>query len=162
MERKNKKYITKEQALQKLQAYCAYQDRCHQEVRRKLLDLGIYGDDLEEVIVELIEEKFLDEMRFACSFARGKFRYKKWGRLKIKQALKQKDISAYCFKKAMEEIEEAEYLQTIDDLIEKKSQQIRAASSYIKKQKIAKYLFQKGYESNLIWERIRLAFEEEG
>jgi regulatory protein len=73
-------YVSKEDALKKLQRYCAYQDRCHQEARRKLLDLGIYGDDLEEIISELISDNFLNEERFARSFARGKFRIKGWGK----------------------------------------------------------------------------------
>lgn len=146
--------MTRAEALKKLQAYCAYQDRCHKEVRSKLLDLGVYGGDLEEVIVELIEEKFLDEERFARSFARGKFRYKKWGKLKIKQELKRKDISAYCLQKAMEEIEEKDYLETLDGLIEKKNSQLADTNDYQRKQKIAQFVFRKGYESNLIWERI--------
>ena len=75
-----KKYVSLDKALQKLQRYCAYQDRCHQEVRAKLLSLGVYGDEMEEIIVSLIEDKFLDEERFARSFARGKFRLKQWGR----------------------------------------------------------------------------------
>ncbi|MEM0993240.1 MAG: regulatory protein RecX [Bacteroidota bacterium] len=159
MRQKDKKYISTAQALQKLQAYCAYQDRCHQEVRSKLLDLGIYGDELEEIIVSLIEDKFLNEERFACSFARGKFRYKKWGKLKITQALKRKNISAYCLKKAMEEIEETDYTQTIDELIAKKHRQINKADTYTQKQRIARFLFQKGYESTLSWERINLFFD---
>ncbi|MEM8523561.1 MAG: regulatory protein RecX [Bacteroidota bacterium] len=158
LEKKHKKYLSKAEVLQKLQAYCAYQDRCHKEVRSKLLDLGVYGDTLEEVIVELIEDKFLDEERFACSFARGKFRYKKWGRMKIKQELKRKDISAYCLKKAMEEIEEEDYLATLDGLIQKKNAQLKDANDYQRKQKIAQFVFRKGYESNLIWERINVLF----
>ncbi|MEM6699157.1 MAG: regulatory protein RecX [Bacteroidota bacterium] len=158
MEKKHKKYLSKAEALKKLQAYCAYQDRCHKEVRTKLLALGVYGDDLEEVIVELITDKFLDEERFARSFARGKFRYKKWGRLKIKQELKRKDISAYCLKKAMEEIEEEDYLKSLDGLIQKKNRQIADTNDYQRKQKIAQFVFRKGYESNLIWERINEFF----
>jgi len=158
LKKKDKKYLSKAEALKKLQSYCAYQDRCHKEVRSKLLDLGVYGDDLEEVIVELIEEKFLDEERFACSFARGKFRYKKWGRMKIKQELKRKDISAYCLKKAMEEIEEEDYLDTLDGLIQKKNSQLADTNDYHRKQKIAQFVFRKGYESNLIWERINEIF----
>ena len=94
-----KKYLSKEDALKKLQRYCAYQDRCHQEVRSKLLDLGIYGHDLEEVIVALIEDNFLNEERFARSFTRGKLRIKHWGRNKILQELKKKNIFCLLHKK---------------------------------------------------------------
>ena len=114
-----KKYISKDDALSKLQRYCAYQDRCHQEVRSKLLDLGIYGDDLEEIISDLISENFLNEERYARSYARGKFRIKRWGRMRIQQELKQRKISAYCLRKAMEEIEEEEYEQTLRTILEK-------------------------------------------
>jgi regulatory protein len=106
---KKKKYISKDDALLKLQAYCAYQDRCHSEVRSKLLDLGIYGDDLEDIIVALIEDNFLNEERYARSYARGKFRIKQWGRLRIRRELKFRKISDYCIRKAMEEIDENDY-----------------------------------------------------
>lgn len=152
--KKFKKYISKEEALKKLQAYCAYQDRCHQEVRQKLSDLGIYGDDLEEIVADLIVEKFLDEERFARAFARGKFRHKKWGKYKIKQHLKQKNISGYCLKKAMEEIDMEEYVITLEELIEKKRATINAANDYIRNQKLALYLINKGYESPLVWAAI--------
>ncbi len=154
MQRKPKKYVSKEDALKKLQAYCAYQDRCHQEVRKKLLDLGIYGDDLEEIVADLIVDKFLDEERFARAFARGKFRHKKWGRLKIRQQLKQKQISAYCLKKGMEEIEEEDYQETLDSLLLKKRNLLKADSVFEEKGKLAAYLINKGYESPLVWETI--------
>ncbi|MFT4761020.1 MAG: regulatory protein, partial [Saprospiraceae bacterium] len=80
MEFKQKKYISYDAALDRMQKYCAYQDRCHKEVRSKLFEIGMYGDDLENIIVKLIEEKFLDEQRFATAYAGGKFRLKKWGR----------------------------------------------------------------------------------
>ena len=121
MARQQKKYHSKEEALDKLQRYCAYQDRCHQEVRSKLLDLGIYGEDLEEIIVQLISDNFLNEERFARSYARGKFRIKRWGRNRIWQELQKRQISDYCLRKAMEEIDEAEYQKTLWELLEKKS-----------------------------------------
>ncbi len=114
------KYLTKEEALSKLQRYCAYQDRCHKEVRSKLLDLGVRGYDVEDVMASLIEENFLNEERYARSFVRGKFRMKQWGRRKIQQELKMKNISAYCLKKGFEEIEEEEYWQTLMGVLEKK------------------------------------------
>ena len=77
MRKKTTTYVSKDDALKKLQRYCVYQERCHQEVRQKLLDLGIYGDDLEDIIVELIEDNFLNELRFAQMYAGGKFRIKK-------------------------------------------------------------------------------------
>ena len=88
-----KKYHTPEAALQKLQAYCAYQERCHQEVSAKLADLGMYGDKADEIISKLIENNFLNEERFAIAYARGKFRIKQWGKIRIRQGLKQRHTS---------------------------------------------------------------------
>ncbi len=147
-----KKYISKADALDKLQRFCAYQDRCHQEVRTKLIELGIYGDDLEEIIVELIQENFLNEERYARSFARGKFRMKKWGRLRIRQELKFRQISDYCMRKAMSEIEEEDYLKTLTEVIEKKRNQLKEADDYSRKGKLAKYAIGRGFETNLVWE----------
>ena len=96
-------WVSKEEALAKMQRYCAYQERCHEEVRSKLLNMGVYSDWREEIIVQLIEENFLNEERFARSFARGKFRIKQWGRNRIRQELKKRKISDYCVRKAMEE-----------------------------------------------------------
>ncbi|MGB1121231.1 MAG: regulatory protein RecX, partial [Saprospiraceae bacterium] len=138
---------TLDEALIKLQRYCAYQDRCHKEVREKLSDLGIWGDDAGQVIVELIEEKFLDEERFARSFVRGKHRFKKWGRIKIERELKKKDITGYCLKMGFQEIDDEEYLETLTTIITKKNQFLKAKNEYERKVKLAKYAMTKGYES---------------
>ena len=114
---KIKKYISKDEALSLLQKYCAYQDRCHQEVRTKLLSYQIYGDDLEDIISQLIQEKYLDELRYAKSFVRGKVNIKKWGPIKIKQHLAQKQISAYCQRKAFEEIEDRTHLENLSSCL---------------------------------------------
>ncbi len=153
--KKEKKYHTKDEGLAKLQRYCAYQDRCHKEVRTKLLDIGIYGDDLEEIIVDLIQDNFLNEERYARSYARGKFRMKGWGRIRIRRELKMRNISDYCMRKAMEELDELDYEGTIDKLIEKKWNTIREKDEFKKRGKLANYLAGKGYESGLIWQRIK-------
>ena len=95
-----KKYLTKEQALQKLKHYCAYQERCHNDVKEKLYKLGVWKKEHDEIIAALIEENYLNEERFAIAYAGGKFRINSWGRVKIKYALKQKQVSEYCIKKA--------------------------------------------------------------
>ncbi|MBK8342084.1 MAG: RecX family transcriptional regulator [Bacteroidetes bacterium] len=104
-------------ALNKLRHYCAYQERCHEEVRTKLLSLKIYGEGLEAIINKLIEDDFLNEERFAKAYAGGKFRMKKWGRGKIVQGLKLRKISDYCIKKAMLEIDESDYQKTLAALV---------------------------------------------
>lgn len=142
------------EGLIKLQRYCAYQDRCHKEVRDKLRDLGFYGDDLGQIMVALIEEKFLDEERFVIAYVRGKYRYKKWGRYKIQQELKRKDISPYCLKIGMKEIDEAEYLGNLIDILEKKNARTTAKNTYERKAKLATFAVGKGYESHLVWQTI--------
>ena len=138
------KWVSREEALAKMQRYCAYQDRCHKEVRNKLLEMKVYGDWLEEIIVELIEDNFLNEERFACSFARGKFRIKQWGRSRIRQELKQRNISAYCIRKAMEEIDEQEYLNTLKTVMQKKSASLKEENPFKRKNKTGSLRHQPG------------------
>ena len=146
--------MSKEEALAKLQRYCAYQERCHEEVRSKLLDMGIYSDWREEIIVQLIEENFLNEERFARAFARGKFRIKQWGRTRIRQELKKRKISDYCLRKAMEEIEEEDYLNTLRTALIKKNISLKEEDPYRRKSKLARYAVSRGFESELAWQLI--------
>jgi len=145
---------TPEEALEKLERYCAFQERCHQEVRSKLLKLGIYGDDLEAIIAQLISDDFLNEERFARTFARGRFRIKKWGRKRIEQELKRRAVPAYSIRKGMEEIEEDEYLRVLAEQAEKKAASLKESDAYIRKNKVARYLIGRGYEPQLVWEAI--------
>lgn len=142
-------WVSKEEALAKMQRYCAYQERCHQEVRSKLLDMGVYGDWLEEVIVQLIEENFLNEERFARSFARGKFRIKQWGRNRIRQELKQRAVSDYCIRMAMQEISEADYRSTLEAILLKKAGALREEEPFKLRNKLAQYALSRGFEPEL-------------
>lgn len=142
--------MSKDEALAKLQQYCVYQDRCHSEIRNKLIELKIYGQDLEDIISSLIEDNFLNEERFARSYARGKFRMNHWGRVKILQGLKFKKISAYCIKKAMTEIDEEEYLETLKNLLIKYKSKRKFKNQYDQYQKIYAHAISKGYEGYLI------------
>lgn len=130
--------------------YCAYQERAHQEVRNKLFQIGLYGEEVEHVLTELITEDFVNEERFAKAFASGKFRINNWGRDKIKYVLNQKKISAYCIEQGLKEITEKDYLGTIRILIKNKSKTI-AGDDFTIKNKIARYLIGKGFESELVW-----------
>lgn len=144
-----KKKLSKEQAFQKLKHYCDYQERCHLEVRQKLYDLGVSKKDREEIISMLIEQNYLNEERFAISFARGRFRIRQWGRVKIKYELKQKQISDYCIKKALKQIDEEEYLKTLKRLANEKYASLKNEQYLIRKKKTIDYLLQKGYEGEL-------------
>lgn len=153
MEQK-KKYHTPEVALQKLQAYCAYQERCHQEVVAKLYDLGIYGDAQDDIIAKLIGENFLNEERFATAYARGKFRIKHWGKIRIRQELKMRKIPEYSIKKAMQAVDtEGGYLETLQKVISTKAKDYEGDRQ--KKQKLAAFAMSKGFESELIWEILK-------
>jgi regulatory protein len=155
-ETKPKKKLTPNQALIKAESTCAYQERCQQEMRDKLYEWGLYSTDVENIIAKLITDNFLNEERFAKAYAGGKFRIKKWGRVKIKIELKKRKISDYCIKKAMQEIDDKDYLKTIKDLIAKKSKEIKGGKEYIRKYKIAKYIASRGFEQDLIWDVLKL------
>ena len=137
---------------QKVQRYCAYQDRCHAEVRTKLLNLGARGEELEELIGELIMDGFLSEERFAHSFARGKFRMKGWGRNRIRRELAQRHIHERLIEKAIQnEISEEEYLETAHKTATKKAALLQGEETdWIRKEKIKKYLYQRGFEWEVI------------
>ena len=152
---KNKKRTMQEVAQAKLEHYCAYQERCHHEVKQKLSDLSIWGEWAEEIIQHLINENFLSEERYAQSYARGKFRIKKWGRMKIRQKLREKRVASKLIDYGMKEIDEDEYLKTIEELIEKKNKTIRETNPIKRKKKLFNYMFTKGYESSLIWKEIK-------
>lgn len=145
-----KKQLTKEQALQKLKHYCAYQERCHSEVKEKLYNLGVWKKDHDEIIASLIEENYLNEERFAIAFAGGKFRVKQWGRVKIKYELKQKQVSEYSIKKAMKQIGEEEYLALLHKLTEEKYAALKKEQYLIRKKKTMYYLMAKGFEPELV------------
>lgn len=151
-----KKYLTKEQAIQKLKHYCGYQERSHAEVKEKLYSLGVWKKDHDEIIATLIEEDYLNEERFATAFARGKFRMKQWGRVKIKYELKQKQVSEYNIKKAMKEIDETVYNNTLKKLYEERWESLKGEMNrFIKMTKTRDYLLQKGYEHALINEMMK-------
>ncbi len=142
-----KKTYTPDQALEKLRKYCAYQERCHQEVKQKLYDLGVYGDTQDEIISELITDNFLNETRFAEGFVRGKYSIKKWGRSKIIQELKRRQISAYNIKKGLLQIEETSYTDNIKNLIEKKLASLKSEkNTFVKRKKTQDYMMRKGYQ----------------
>ncbi|MEL7001974.1 MAG: regulatory protein RecX [Bacteroidota bacterium] len=154
--KKHQKSLTPKEAKLKAAHYCAYQERSQKEVRNKLYNYGLYKDEIEEIISELILEGYINEERFARAYVGGKFRIKKWGRIKIMQGLKQHDISNYCVNKGFEEIDDEEYLNTLQNLIEKKTSELDTSEDHLFKRKLASYLTQKGFEPQLIWEMLNI------
>ena len=146
-----KKYNFSE-AMQKMRKYCAYQERCHQEVRWKLYDWGFDNEEMDKVSVQLMEEGFLNEERFAKALAGGKFRTKGWGKKKIEEQLKQKGISSYLVNTSLQtEINTEQYRDKLKTILEKKLYMLRAENALTQKQKAARFAMTKGYEPELVW-----------
>lgn len=151
---------TPNQAKSKIAKYCAYQERCHQEVRDKLYSYGLMPDDVELLIYELIQHDFVNEERFSISYVRGKFIYKKWGRVKIRMELKKRKISDYCIKKGMQEIDGDKYEEVLLGLLKKKIESLKAIKGYQKNYKAAQFVMNKGYEGDIVWALIKAHFPD--
>lgn len=148
------KVYTVDEAKRKLEQYCAYQERCHEEVHQKLRSLNMIPQAIEVIIGHLIEHNFLNEERFATSFARGKHRIKHWGKARIINELKARNISKYNIDKALKEIKPDDYIEAFDILAQKQWESIRETNLQKKKKKLFDFLMRKGYESNLIYNKI--------
>lgn len=138
--------IGKEQAIQRIRHYCAYQERAQQEVRDKLYELGMTMDDVEEIMSDLIAENFLNEERFATQFAGGHFRIKGWGKVKIQHALQQKRVSSFNIKIGLKAIDEDAYLQTLQALATKKWNSLKGERGLSRMAKTQAFLHQRGFE----------------
>jgi len=142
------------EATKKLESYCAYQERCHKEVNQKLRDMGMIPQAIDQIISQLIQENYLNEERFAQSFARGKFNIKKWGKNRIVNELKFRGISIYNIKTALKEIDDSQYTETLDALAKKRLAQIKENNLQKKKKKLADYLLYRGWESHLVYAKL--------
>ncbi|HEX8548936.1 MAG TPA: regulatory protein RecX [Cytophagaceae bacterium] len=152
---KKQKFIGEKEAFLKACMFCSYQERTQTEVREKLYGMGLKKDVVEELISKLITENFINEERFAKTYAGGKFRIKKWGKIKILEALKQKRLSDYCIKKGLLEIPDEDYILTIEKLIEIKWASNTEENIFKKKNKIATYLIGRGFEPDLVWAHLK-------
>ena len=151
----NKKSFTVDELQSKMEHYCVYQDRCHQEIERKMKEYQMIPEAKEKILLHLMRHDFLNEERFSKSFARGKFRIKHWGKQRIIRELKIKNISSYNIKTALKEIDEELYVETIEKIAASKKITIKESNLFKKKKKIYDYLYRKGYESSLILETIQ-------
>ncbi|WP_207497171.1 regulatory protein RecX [Aridibaculum aurantiacum] len=142
--------MAEEQILKKIKHYCAYQERCHSEVKEKLYSLGLYKNQVEEIIANLIADNYLNEERFAIQYAGGKFRIKHWGKRKISYELKQKGVSSYCIKIGLKSIDEEEYENTLAKLALAKWDSLRGQQYLVKLNKTKTYLVQKGFEPDMV------------
>ncbi|MBB4801038.1 regulatory protein [Flavobacterium nitrogenifigens] len=147
--------FTIKEALQKLEHFCAYQERCHEEVVSKLYSLKMTSDEIDTIIVKLIEDNFLNETRFACSFARGKHRIKHWGKIRITNELKARQISSANINLALKEISAEEYFETFENLSERCWNNLSENNALKKRKKFCDYMLRRGYESNLVYEKVK-------
>ncbi len=152
---KNTTRLTFEQAKQKALRYCVYQERAHQEVKNKLYEFGMFTSEVDELITYLITEGFLNEERFAKSFAGGKFRVKKWGRIKIVHALESRNLTKNCIRIGLKEIDESDYFHALEELLKSKLSGLAESNVFIARDKASKYAIQKGYEPDLVWATLK-------
>ncbi|SHI66908.1 regulatory protein [Algibacter luteus] len=158
MPMQTKKTYTVQEATRKLEHYCAYQERCHQEVRQKLVSMNMIPEAIDIIIVHLLEHNFLNEERFAKTFVSGKFKIKKWGIRRLTHELKKKDISKVNINQALAEIDITEYNEVFNVLAEKRANSITETNKYKKKQKLIDYLLYRGWETHLVYEKAKELF----
>lgn len=149
------KTYTVDEAQKRLEHYCAYQERCHKEVTQKLYEMRMIPEARDKIIVHLLQHNFLNEERFTKAYVRGKFRIKKWGKQRLQLELKRKDINKTIISIALKEITNQDYYDTFNALAEKKIETIRETNLQKKRKKLADYLLYRGWESHLVYDKIR-------
>lgn len=163
MSRFPRKAYTVAEARQWMERYCAYQERCHREVRQKLRDMQMIPEAADAIMVHLIKEGFLSEERFARTFVRGKFRQKKWGKIRLKRELQERGISSYLIDTALrEEIPEQAYRETFGSLAKKRWDALQGEPAERRRQKWYTYLQYRGWENDRIFEMLNRLGEETG
>lgn len=150
-----KSISTLKEAIQKIEHFCSYQERCHEDIAAKLRSMKMNPDEIDTILVHLITENFLNEERFACSFARGKHRIKHWGKIRITNELRYKKITQTLIHKALQEITPEEYLNTFHNLAERQWDSIQETNTLKKQKKWCDYLLRKGFENNLVYDKLK-------
>ncbi|MBO6605539.1 regulatory protein RecX [Psychroserpens sp.] len=150
-----RKTYTFDEAKRRLERYCAYQERCHQEVRRKLIEMRMIPEAQDKIIVHLLEHNYLNEERFVEAFIRGKFRIKKWGKQRLQMELKRKDIHPTLIRKALNRLNTDEYWETFDQLAVQKLESIKESNLQKKRKKLADFLLYRGWESPMVYDKVR-------
>lgn len=143
------------EAIQKIEFFCSYQERCHEEVVAKLWTMKMDSEEIDVIMVHLIASNFLSEERFACSFARGKHRIKHWGKIRITNELKFRKISQTLINVALKEITPEEYLETFHMLAERHWKSIQETNTLKKRKKFCDYMLRRGFESNLVYDKVK-------
>jgi regulatory protein len=150
-----KKYVPPFEALDKMKRYCSIQERSYKAVREKLYNFGLKTDQVENILVDLITENYLNEQRFAAAYASGKFRIKGWGKRKIAQGMKQLNISDACISSAIEQLDEDEYEECLTNWVEKRAKLENGLTVFEARGRVARFLINKGFESEKVWEKVK-------
>tara|TARA_B100001564_G_scaffold205780_1_gene173137 strand:+ start:4478 stop:4945 length:468 start_codon:yes stop_codon:yes gene_type:complete len=150
----SQKNILGEEILNKMRKYCAFQERCVSDVKKKLERYIISKNKKIEIISSLTSEKYIDEKRFSTSYCQGKFKIKKWGKQKIKNELIKKKISQTNIDIAINSISMTDYIKTLNDLIDFKIKYIEDEDLFNRNGKLVRFLLQRGYEFDIIWDQI--------
>ena len=152
------KPLTPDQVLDKMAKYCAYQERCVKDVRDKLKTFEISEEEKAKILDYLLDNRFVNDERFAKSFVRGKVNQSGWGVNKIRFHLIQKDIDKNIIEEALGQTDEEAYRQRLIEILETKSKTVKAVNDFEKKRKLATYAMQKGFEGSLVWEVLKEYF----
>lgn len=155
MNAREKRRLTPTEALSKICKYCAYQERSHLEVKKRLFDYGLPSDEVDQLLSKLITDGFVNEERFAKAYAGGKFRMKKWGRMKIENELNALGLSTRNISRGLKEIEVEDYEKALQQLLEKKNELFREPDVFKKRDRIARYAIGRGYEPELVWQMLK-------
>ncbi|WP_115460935.1 regulatory protein RecX [Winogradskyella aurantiaca] len=147
-----KSSFTVDEAKAKMEYYCTYQERCHKDVKDKLVQMKMIPEAIDLILVHLIERNYLNEQRFAEQFVLGKFRIKKWGRLRLKRELKYRELSEFSIKKALALISDEDYYNALDELADKRIAVVKEPHPFKRKKKVCDYLLYRGWEANLVYE----------
>lgn len=147
--------ITPVQALAKIQKYCAYQERSHREVKNKLFEYGLFTNEVEEMMSNMINDNFLNEERFARAFAGGKFRMKKWGKIKITHELEGHGLTSNCIHRGLQEISSSDYKKTLVSILKRKAAEVKENNLFSKRNKVARFAIGRGFEPELVWEVVK-------
>ena len=154
------KPLSPDQVLDKMAKYCAYQERCVKDVTDKLRSFEISQKDQDEILRYLMDNRFVNDERFAHAFVRGKINQSGWGLNKIRFHLMQKGIAKEIIEDALQGTDEETYRQRLIDILKTKARTVKAENDFEKKRKLAAYAIQKGFEANLVWEILKEDFEE--
>lgn len=152
---KQKSQLTQTELTHRGEKYCAYQERSHQQVRNKLYQLGGNEEEVENIIVHLIHNNFLNEERFTEAYVRGKFRMKGWGKVKIRVGLKRHRIEPKMIQWALNQIDDQEYLTTLKELLARKNAKLKEKNIFKRKAALVRHASQRGFESDLIYDLLR-------